>query len=47
MKLLCSNNETFWNILKLNQRFEGEPKFTWDMVFSDDIRVTMYNLDII
>lgn len=47
VKMICTNQKIFWNILKLDERQEGEGEFSWDMVFSDEIKVTMYSLDII
>lgn len=46
-KMVCTNQEIFWNILKLSDRADEEGPFSWDMVFHEDIKVTMYSLDII
>ena len=44
---MCTNQELFCNILKLGNRGEGEGAFSWDMVFNEDIKMTLYSLEII
>ena len=45
--MMCTNQELFCNILKLGQRTEEEGAFSWNMIFHEDIKVTLYSLDII
>ena len=47
IKMICTNQESFWNILKITQRGPEEGAFSWDMIFNDDMKETMYSLDII
>ena len=45
--MICTNQKIFWDILKLNERSEQDGPFSWDMIFFEDIKMTMYSLDII
>ena len=47
VKMMCTNQELFCSILKLGQRTEAEGAFSWSMIFHEDIKVTLYSLDII
>ena len=48
LNMVCTNKESFWDILKLENRQESEGPFTWQMVFpEDDIKLTMYNYEVI
>lgn len=47
VKMICTNCEIFYNILKLGARTEEEGPFEWSMIFHDDIKITLYSLEII
>jgi len=47
VKVISTNQEIFWNILMLGERTDDKEPFTWEMVFNQDIKVTMYSLEII
>jgi hypothetical protein len=43
-----TNQERFWNILRLTERMENTGDFEWSMVFHPkDINFNLYSLDII
>ena len=47
VKMICTNQELYDNILQLGTRAEGEGAFSWDMIFHEDIKMTQYSLEII
>ena len=52
VKVISTNQKIFWDILHLDNRPDGDDseareEFSWSMVFNDDIKVTMYSLEII
>lgn len=45
-KMICTSQSMFWDTLKLSQRLQTDSPFSWDLIFKDDIKQTMYALDI-
>jgi hypothetical protein len=46
--MVCTSPEAFWSVLQLDTRTENQTPFTWESIFnSNDIKITMYNIDII
>ena len=51
LKMICTSRDNFWSILYLSSQVDQNGQaipFKWDTIFSkDDIKLTMYNYDII
>lgn len=43
--MLCTNQQNLQNVLQLKDN--ANSSFEWSSIFSEDIKVTMYSLDII